>query len=205
VATDISAEMIAFGRRRAAQASVDNIEFVEAMVSELDFPPASFDAAVSRWGIIFEPDAEGSAGLVRSLLKPGARFVIASWGPPDEVPFLTIPMRTALRVLDAEPPPPGPGPLSRPTPEALAGVLEGGGFSDVRTERATVTLDWDSPADFVRYVHEIAPPVNALIDPHPPERRQAAWDAIREAVAEAAGGDGPVRLDNGVIVATGTA
>jgi SAM-dependent methyltransferase len=205
VATDISAEMITFGRQRAARAGVDNIEFVEAMVSELDFPPASFDAAVSRWGIIFDPDGEGSAELVRGLLKPGARFAISSWGPPDEVPFLTIPMRTALRVFDAEPPPPGPGPLSRPTPEALAGLLEGGGFSDIRTERGVVTFEWESPADFVRYVHEIAPPVNALIDPHPPELQQAAWDAIRDAVAEAAGGDGPVRLDNGVIIAAGMA
>jgi hypothetical protein len=47
--------------------------------------------------------------------------------------------------------------------------------------------------------------VNALIDPHPPELQKAAWDAIRDAVAEAAGGDGPVRLDNGVIIAAGTA
>src|SRR4051812_1268828 len=55
VATDISAEMLAFGRERAAAAGLDNVEFVEADASSLDFPTASFDAAVSRWGIIFEP------------------------------------------------------------------------------------------------------------------------------------------------------
>src|SRR6476660_611933 len=57
VATDIAAEMLAFGRERAAAAGLGNVEFVEADASSLDFPPASFDAAVSRWGIIFEPDA----------------------------------------------------------------------------------------------------------------------------------------------------
>ena len=62
VATDISAEMLAFGRERAAAAGLGNVEFMESDASSLDFPPASFDAAVSRWGIIFEPDAEAAAG-----------------------------------------------------------------------------------------------------------------------------------------------
>src|SRR6059058_5197838 len=62
VATDISAEMLAFGSERAAAAGLDNVEFVESDAASLDFPQASFDAAVSRWGIIFEPDAEVAAG-----------------------------------------------------------------------------------------------------------------------------------------------
>src|SRR5689334_8469857 len=55
VATDISPEMLAFARKRAAAAGVSNIEFIESEASKLDFPGGSFDAAVSRWGIIFEP------------------------------------------------------------------------------------------------------------------------------------------------------
>jgi ubiquinone/menaquinone biosynthesis C-methylase UbiE len=53
VATDISAEMLAFGRERAAAAGLGNVEFMESDASNLDLPHASFDAAVSRWGIIF--------------------------------------------------------------------------------------------------------------------------------------------------------
>ena len=137
-ATDISAEMIAFGRERAAAAGFDNIEFVESDASALDFPEGSFDAALSRWGIIFEPDGEAAVARVRGFLESGARIAISSWGPPDRVPFLAIPMRTAMERLDVAPPPPGtPGPLSRPTPEALGGLLEGGGFSHVEVEKAT--------------------------------------------------------------------
>ena len=82
VATDISAEMLAFGRERAAAAGVGNLEFVESDAASLDFPSASFDAAVSRWGIIFEPDAEAAAARIRHFLKPGARIAIASWANP---------------------------------------------------------------------------------------------------------------------------
>ncbi|MBA3433917.1 MAG: methyltransferase domain-containing protein [Actinobacteria bacterium] len=52
VATDISPEMLAFGRERVAAAGLDNIDFVESDAASLDFPEASFDAALSRWGII---------------------------------------------------------------------------------------------------------------------------------------------------------
>ncbi len=96
VATDISAQMLAYGRERAAAARLDNIEFVLSDAVSLDFPPGSFDAALSRWGIIFEPDAEATAARVRVFLKPGAKFAISSWGSPDDVPFLAVPMRTAM-------------------------------------------------------------------------------------------------------------
>ena len=139
VATDISAEMLAFGRERAAAAGLDNIEFVESDAAGLDFPEGSFDAALSRWGIIFEPDGEAAAGRVRGFLKGGARMAIASWGPPERVPFLAVPMKTAMQRLDVPPPPPGtPGPLSRPSPEAIGGLLEAGGFSDVEVEEIDV-------------------------------------------------------------------
>ena len=69
VATDISAEMLEFGRQRAAANGVENIEFMQSGANSLDFPSESFDAAVSRWGIIFEPDGEGTAARVRGFLK----------------------------------------------------------------------------------------------------------------------------------------
>jgi enediyne biosynthesis protein CalE5 len=205
VATDISAEMITYGRERAQAAGIDNIEFVESAAIDLDYPADSFDAALSRWGIIFDPDGEGAAARVRGFLKPGARMAIASWGTPDQVPFLSIPMRTAMQRLDVPPPPPGtPGPLSRPTPDALGGLLEGGGFSDVEVEQADVAFEWESPEEFTTFIKEIAPPISAMINPHPPDVQEQTWQAISDATRDAAG-DGPVRLENVVLMAAGRA
>jgi SAM-dependent methyltransferase len=206
VATDISAEMLAYGRERAEAAGLENIEFVEADASALDFPEDSFDAALSRFGIIFEPDGEGAAARVRGFLKPGAKMAISSWGPPDRTPFLGIPMRTAMQALDVPPPPPGtPGPLSRPTPEALGGLLEGGGFSDVKVEEAEVVMPFESPETFTTFIQEIAPPITAMIEPHPEDVQKQTWDAITEAAREVAAGDGTVTLTNQVLMATGSA
>jgi enediyne biosynthesis protein CalE5 len=205
-ATDISAEMIAYGRERAAAAGLDNIEFVESDAVSLEFPDDSYDAALSRFGIIFEPDGEAAASRVRGFLTSGARMAISSWGEPDQVPFLAIPMRTAMKRLQVPPPPAGtPGPLSRPTPEALGGLLEAGGFSDVEVEEANVAFEWESAEAFTTFIKEIAPPINAIIDPHPQEVQDETWVAITEATRQRAAEDGAVRLSNLVLLAVGRA
>src|SRR3954453_7462648 len=193
VATDIAPDMIARARRRAATAGIENVEFVEVAANSLEFPDDTFDAAVSRWGIIFEPDAEAVAARGRGVLKPGGRFAISSWGAPDQVPMLSIPMRTVMERLDVPPPPPGmPGPLSRPTPDAIGALLGDGGFSDVEVEQTAVNLEWESPEEFTTFVREIAPPISALMASHPADVQADPWEAITAAVREASGGDGRV-------------
>jgi enediyne biosynthesis protein CalE5 len=206
VASDISAEMITFGRERAAAAGLGNVEFVESDAASLEFPEGSFDAALSRWGIIFDPDGEAAATRIRGFLEPGARIAISSWGPPDRVPFLAIPMITAMQRLEVPPPPPGtPGPLSRPTPDALGGLLSAAGFSDVEVEEADVSFEWQSPEEFTTFIKEIAPPINAIIDPHPLEVRDETWAAITDAIRQQTDDDGAVRLSNLALLAAGRA
>jgi SAM-dependent methyltransferase len=206
VATDISAEMLAYGRERAAAAGVDNVEFIEADASSLDFPAQSFDAAVSSYGIIFDPEGEATADRVRGFLKPGARMAISSWGPPDRVPFLGVPVRTVMELFQIPPPPPGtPGPLSRPTPEAIGGLLEGGGFKDVEVVEETVVYEHDSPEEFAMFVREIAPPVSALMRDRTAEEQAEAWDAITVAISVLADDSGRLRLENQTFLAVGHA
>lgn len=206
VATDISAEMLAHGRERAAAAGLENVEFIESEAAALDFPAESFDAALSRFGIIFEPEAEAAAAKVRGFLVPGSRMVLASWGPPDRVPFIAIPMGTAMRTLGVDPPPLGtPGPLSRPTPEAIGGLLEGGGFSDIEVEEIEVRFDWESADEFVAMIRDTVPPLVALIAKHAPDNPDAVWNAIRDVIEERATDDGTVTFSNLVLLAVGRA
>ena len=65
-----------------------------------------------------------------------------------------------MKLLEVPPPPPGtPGPLSRPTPDAIGGLLEGGGFSDVEVEELEVTFEYDSPEEFTAFIRETIPPI----------------------------------------------
>ena len=206
VATDISAEMLAYGRERAQAEGLENVEFVESAAIALDFPSGSFDAALSRFGIIFDPDGEGAAARVRSFMAPGGRMAIASWGTPEQVPFLSVPMKTTMQRLNVPPPPPGtPGPLSRPTPDALGGLLEGGGFSDVEVEEHDVTFEWESAEQFTTFVREIAPPITAMMANHPQDVQDETWAAITEAAGGLTSDDGTLELTNRVLIASGAA
>jgi SAM-dependent methyltransferase len=206
VATDISGEMLAFGRERAEAAGLDNVEFVEADAASLEFPAASFDAALSRWGIIFEPEPEATAARVRGFLKGGARMAISSWGPIDTVPMFALTMGTLVKRLQITPPPPGtPGPLARPTPEGIGSLLEGGGFSNVEVEEIDVVFEYSSPEEFVSCIREIAPPITALLAEYPDDVQVDVWAAITDATRDRAGGDGPFTLSNRALLAVGDA
>lgn len=206
VATDISPQMLVYARERAAAAGVSNIEFIESEASKLEFPEASFDAAVSRWGIIFEPEAEATAARIRGFLKPGARMAISSWGRPPEVPMIALPMMAVLGHLQQPPPPPGtPGPLSRPTPEAISAILQGGGFSGVEVEETQVVMHFASAEKFTTHIQDIVAPLVALLEPHPQDVREAAWNAVTEAARQYAGDDGAVTMTNKVLLASGAA
>ena len=139
---------------------------------------------------------------MRGFLVPGSRMAISSWGPAERVPFIAVPMGAAIRTLGIDPPPPGmPGPLSRPTPEALGGLLHGGGFSGVEVEETEVTFEWESPDEFVALVKDTVPPLVALIAKHAPDDPDRAWDAILGAVKETASDDGTVTFSNLVLLA----
>jgi SAM-dependent methyltransferase len=206
VATDISAEMLAYGRERAAAAGLENVRFVESDAASLDFPEGSFDAALSRWGIIFEPEPEATAARIRGFLKPGARIAIASWGPIDRAPMFALTMGTVMKRLEIAPPPPGtPGPLARPSPEAIAALLEGGGFENVEVEEIDVSFGYGSCDEFTACLRDIAPPITALLAEYPQEVQEETWAAITAAAREAAGGDGPFELSNQALLAVGNA
>ena len=73
LAVDLSDEMLSFARRRAADANLE-IEFVQANAEELELEEHSFDAAVSRWGLMLMLRPELAAGHIRRALRPGSRF-----------------------------------------------------------------------------------------------------------------------------------
>jgi ubiquinone/menaquinone biosynthesis C-methylase UbiE len=196
--------MLARGRERAADAGLDNIEFVEADAASLEFADESFDVAPSRFGIIFEPDPEAAAASIRRLLKPGGRLSISSWAQPERVPFIAIPMQAANRHLGAAPPAPGaPGPFARPTPEALQGLLEDSAFSDVEADEQEVTFEWRSPQAFSAFARETLPPVRAMTAGRSPDTLHEIWEAVAEAVRDANAPDGAVRLSNVALLALG--
>jgi ABC-type transport system substrate-binding protein len=98
-----------------------------------------------------------------------------------------------------------PGPLSRPTPATIGGLLEGGGFSNVAVEQDEVTFEFDSPEHFTAYIRATSAAIRAIAEQHAGEAQDEVWDAITQAAADAVGGSKSLSLSNVVLLASATA
>ena len=204
VCTDISGEMLAVGRERAAAEGLGNVEFLEGDAEELALEEASFDSVLSRQGLQYLPDVAGALARLHSFLKPHGRLAAAVWGPPQAVQFAApVPViRAELKLL---PPPAGmPGPFALADDVKLAALVEAAGFTDVETGTVTAIYQPGSPELATRWLRDVAPPITALVDDWPPEVQQRVWAKVTQAWAPYTTAEGRVRLENQAVWVVGT-
>jgi SAM-dependent methyltransferase len=205
---DISAEMLARARDRAARLGLPNVEFVYADVQVHDLGEARFDAAYSRFGVMFFTNPVAAFGNVRRALRPGGTLSFVCWQSVFDNEWMLIPGAAVVAVTGSLPPMPGPdepGPFSLADPARVRAVLEAAGFGSV-----TVTPHADQVVVSEDRIPEVAMASMRLggvrdalreADEHTRQRALAAIeDAFRDRVE-----DGEVRPSRGVLLVTGSA
>jgi len=73
---DVTLEMLEKASERMVSAGLDNVEFLEAAVSELPFPDGSFDLVTCRLAFHHFTDPAGALAEISRVLKAGGRFVM---------------------------------------------------------------------------------------------------------------------------------
>ncbi len=199
VATDIAADMLAFGRERAIQATLDNINFVESDAETLSFDDESFDAILSRQGLQFLPDVPGTLRRLRRFLRRDGRLACAVWGPPNTVQF-AHPVPVILQELRLPAPAAGlPGVFALADAGRLAQLARAAGFRDVETGTVTAVYETSSPAEMTRWLRDVAPPVTNLLGGRSPEVQERVWRKVTEAWEPLTTATGGVRTENQAI------
>lgn len=208
IGVDISAEMLAGARERAARLRAGNVEFVQADVQVHDLGEARFDAAYSRFGVMFFADPVAAFGNIRSALRPEGLLAFVCWQSVFDNEWMLIPGAAVAEVTGSLPPMPGPdepGPFSLADPDRVRAVLDAAGFASV-----VITPH----ADYVAITEDRIPEVaetsvrvggiqQALKDADD-QTRQRALAAIEEAL-RARVQDGEVRASRGVLLVTSSA
>lgn len=134
-AIDVTAEMLAVARQRAASLGVENVAFRQAAVEELAATSRPYDAVVSRWGLIFCRDAAAQLHRIRAWLRPGGRIAVATWTPMENSPGFHFINEAVTELLDLPPPDPDePGMQNLSRPGRLAEILAHAGFRNVGVE-----------------------------------------------------------------------
>jgi len=203
---DLAPQMLAFARERARNANLANVEFREMDAEKLALEPASFDAALSRWGIMLLLDPLAALNGMRRVLKPGARAALAVWGTADTVPFIAIPMQVARRELGVAAPQPGtPGPLVLGKPGDLEALMQRAGFREIELDVSTVAMEFESPAQHRAFLADQSMSLKKALADHPEDARERTWSAIERETRRHARADGSLRFENQVRCAVGRA
>jgi SAM-dependent methyltransferase len=79
-ATDYVPELLEHAQRRAQTEGLPLLTRV-ADAEDLPFPDASFDVALSTFGVMFAPNQERAAVELMRVVRPGGRIALASWTP----------------------------------------------------------------------------------------------------------------------------
>jgi SAM-dependent methyltransferase len=138
---DYVPELLRNAAERARGERLD-IKWVEGDAERLPFEAASFDVALSTYGIMFALDQQQAAHEILRVVKPGGKIGFANWTPEG---FIGQLLQTVGRHV---PPPPGvASPIYWGSPARLEELFAGA--RSIRTERRNFVFRYRSAEHFI--------------------------------------------------------
>jgi SAM-dependent methyltransferase len=128
---DLSAAVLAFAQRAAE--ACERVRFVQADAQLYPFEPASFDAAFSRFGVMFFADPTAAFSNIRRSLKSNGRLAFVCWRTLAENALDNVPLQAASAHIPPQPAhdPDAPGPFAFADPHCVRSILEKAGFAEI--------------------------------------------------------------------------
>jgi SAM-dependent methyltransferase len=191
LATDISPAILTYAAKAATEAGLSNLETRELDGEHLDVDEGSFDAVISRVGLIYFPDQQAALAGMRAALRPGGRIAAMVYSTAERNGFFAVPVGIIRRRAQLPPPAAGqPGPFSLGGPGVAEQALAKAGFRDVVVEVIPAPIRMGSAADCVAFERDSFGALHQMLSGLSEPDRQAAWAEIEQALAEFDGPEG---------------
>ncbi|GAA0317911.1 methyltransferase domain-containing protein [Actinoallomurus spadix] len=189
---DLSAPMLARARSRAAEEGLANVTFERADVQVHAFPADGFDAAISRFGVMFFADPVAAFANVGRALRPDGRLAFVCMTGLEGTDLGTV-FGAMAPHLPRPTGPDGTGPTSFADPARVRQVLTDAGFGEIGCSRVEADQTWGRDvADAAEFIRGWGP-VRHHLRQASPEAAARASDALTTALRPFAG-PGGVRL-----------
>jgi SAM-dependent methyltransferase len=177
---DIAEPMLAAARRRAERLATPP-RFILADAQVHEFGPASFDAIISRFGVMFFDDPVHAFANLRRAAASGAALRFIAWRSALENPFMTTAERAAAPLLPSLPirQPDEPGQFGFADRKRVHAILKESGWSSI--DIRPIDVECSMPEKSLRQYAARFGPVGRVLHEMDEQTRDKVIDAVRAA------------------------
>jgi SAM-dependent methyltransferase len=184
---DLSAAVLETATRTAGNCA--QVRFVQGDAQVFPFDFGTYDAAFSRFGVMFFADPVMAFANIRQALKPAGRLAFVCWRSLEENDLDIVPLRAAFPYLPPDVPKPGSAPaFSFAKPDRARDILAEAGFEDIEFTAYDEQVGSGDPESML----ELSLRVGSLgkIVREAPELRAVVIEPVRKALAAYDGPEG---------------
>jgi SAM-dependent methyltransferase len=161
---DISVPMLAIAMARVPRPNAGPIEFRQQDLQTDDLGSACFDAAFSRFGVMFFSEPALAFRNVHRALRPGGRLGFVCWRPLLSNAWMLEPLEAARSILPPSAPqdPLAPGPFAFEDAARVRGILTEAGFTNIDLTRFDTLIGGGSVDEALEVALRVGPLGRAL-------------------------------------------
>jgi ubiquinone/menaquinone biosynthesis C-methylase UbiE len=184
--TDAVEQMVVAARKEAQRRGLTNIRFRQCVADSLPFGNSSFDAVVSRLGVMFFPDPLAALREMMRVTKPGGALALAVWHKSELNPFAYIITNIVSRYVETPATDPeAPGAFRFAEPGKLASILKDSGARNVRERLLQFRIEAPiSPAEFWAMRSETSETLRKKLATLKADQRLRVAQEVQETVTE---------------------
>ena len=199
---DISKSMLKLAQQRAKDAELEHVTFQNVDIQDHAFEKECFNAAFSRFGVMFFDKPVDAFINVFESLVPGGRLAFVCWQSPAKNPWQSLAAHTLSSLVEMPLPAPerGPGPFAFQEADYVCDILSNAGFAAIELSNHEQLLEMYpgmALPETVEAYMSINPALRAMIAEMPEEKRTNIVSALVDAFR-------PYHSDRGLVFDSAT-
>jgi ubiquinone/menaquinone biosynthesis C-methylase UbiE len=203
LATDIAASMLEIAAQAARDTGLTNVETQVMDTQRLDLAPESFDAAISRNGLMFIPDLHAALAGIQQALKPGGRFAAVVYSTVEKNPYHGVPLAIAERYQRVGDESGQYVMFALGNPAGLEESFAAAGFQAVAVHEVSTAWEFASAEDLVRSQQDGFPLLAKMLAALSKDQQERVWTEVKNTMRQFDNGD-KVSVPGELLIAVGT-